>query len=699
MKRRNRILLAGGAAVLVLALAAFATLASGVLVRPTAESLAALTAIPSYDVLDFQAAREQEILADYEAAPGTPQAPYVVVDPYGMNPCSALAIFEVGGSPTDVAVTVEGDGPATTFTYKVPSTGARQEVPLLYLYAGRTNHVLLAFGDGTSKRLDVATEPLPVDFQVYALVASEPDRMEPGLTLCTACFDDSYTALIDADANVRGYLSHTKMAHGTPVISLRNGHLLATGDEYRQIPYNMTSLWEFDWLGKVFREYEIPNGIHHSLVELPDGNFLAASNAKDLFASGTREDVAVVVDRTTGAVAKEYDFRKILDDARDPYNHFNPGILNATNVDWMHMNSVLYDAEHDWLIVSSPIQSQVVAIDAETGAIQWILGPHDGYTGSSARLAPYLLDPVGSGFAWSWGQHGIDLLPDQDGDPDTMDLLMLDNGQARSFTEAGAVPAAQNHSRGVQYRIRLSTHTVEQVWEYGADRGSECYATFLGDADFLPTTGNRLIDFGGQLRVDGKPVDEIIQGVLGTVETRSRIVEVDASGRVVFEVSVQGNAYSTTAETYQAERVAVPAVLASEAPLGTQHGVRLGTASTIPATQAVKAPGIFAGGIAAAFSTLVLEHGRLVVDGSLTWKGRTFLLGRAYLVLRSGKDTFVYPCNSGLNGRFFSSIDTTAVPSGEYQVSVIGAVREGNDAAHGPLHQGFAKTEYKLVVP
>jgi hypothetical protein len=35
---------------------------------------------------------------------------------------------------------------------------------------------------------------------------------------------------------------------------------------------------------------------------------------------------------------------------------------------------------------------------------------------------------------------------------------------------------------------------------------------------------------------------------------------------------------------------------------------------------------------------------------------------------------------------------------GEYQLSIAGALVEGNDALNGKRHQGFFRTEYKVTV-
>lgn len=697
MKKWQKILLPVGIVVLVL-LALLGIYRSGILVRPTDQSLAADTEVPQYDILQAQAQREQEILADYRAGNYTLQSPYVVVDPYDMNPCSALVIFEAA-QPGEIEVTVQGDEAATTFTYTKTSSSTHFEVPIIGLYAGRENKVTLKDAQGNSVTLTIATDPLPADFQNITLESSIPAKMEPGVTLFIACFEQTYSALLDARAQVRGYLSNKNMAHGTAIILLKNGHMLSTGDEYKQIPYNMTSLWEFNWLGKVFREIEVPNGVHHNLSELANGDILAVSNNRDMFNSGTREDVAIIIDGKSGEVKKEYDFRKILDEKRDPYTHFHPNILNMPNIDWMHMNTAILDAQDHLLIVSSPIQSEVVAIDPDTAQIQWILGPHEGYEGTSAFLAPYLLTPVGNDFEWQWGQHDPMILPDFDNNPDTLDMLLFDNGQNRSFTAAGATAPENNYSRAVQYRINLKDKTVQQLWEYGKECGPECYASYLGDADYLPTTGNRLIDFGGEIRLDGKPIDDIVGGVLGDEVTNSRIREVTADKEVVFSVVVTQSKYTTTGETYQVERMPLYVDAAYSYALGDIQCVRQGTFVTNSVTDMIKAPGIYFGKIQPDFKKLVLENGRLVADGSFTYDGKTYLLGRAFILLRSKDTTYVYATSSSLNSRFFLSLDTGQLKSGTYEISLVGAVREGNDQLHGKMHQGYVRTNYKLTIP
>jgi len=668
---------------------------SGILVKPNPLTISSLEEVESYDVLSWQANQEQLILEDYSSGAYTLDDPYIIVDPYQMNPLSALILFNTERDE-DYRITVVAQNDYASLSTLISTKKGRVEIPVIGLFPGTNNTILIESASQTVT-YHIETEPLPQDFQTIQLVSARPLEMEPGFTMFIACFNHSYTALLDQDGAVRAYFSNLEMAHGSPIVLLKNGHLMSTGDETRQVPYNMTSLWEFNWLGKIYREIEVPNGIHHDFSELPNGDILAVSNNLNMFETGTREDVVIIIDRVTGLVKKDIDFRTILDETRSPFNNFHPNILNALNVDWMHINGALYDQEHNWFIVSSPTQSEVVAIDAQTNEIQWILGPHEGYEGSSAYLAKYLLSPIGENFEWQWAQHHPMLLPDLDNDAETMDILMLDNGQAKSFTQENAVEPELNTSRAVHYRIHLIDKTIEQLWQYGKERGNELYATFLGDANWMSSTGNTLITFGGQLKQDGITVDKIVDGVLGKVTIHSTIVEVDPLNHVVYEVKVLDNPYTTSAETYQAIRIDLSKMLV-ESHLGTIIGQRSGkfVTSTLDTTTTI--PNLYLGKISVEFTQLIHENDRLIVDGTLFYKNQTYLLGQALIVLRSFDRTYTFTSHSGLNGRFFSSIDLSILDPGVYEVSIAGGIREGNDVLSGTLHKGYFTTKTKITI-
>jgi arylsulfate sulfotransferase len=674
---------------------------SGAFVKPTDYKLSQSTEIKRFDRLEQQFEIEKTISQEYESMAYTPDNPLIIVDPYEMNPLSALLIFKM---ETDgiASLEVEGKTSHSHLQYTVKNKAPRYEIPILGLYPDMDNHVKLSisYGDGVVEHYAyiIKTEPLPVDFQSYQTVVSRPELMEPGWTMMVACFSHSYTCLLDPEGDIRGYFTNREMAHGSPVIRLENGHLLLTGDEYRQVPYHKTSLWEINWLGKIFREYEVVNGVHHDIRELPNGDILAVSNNKEMFRTGTREDVVIVIDRETGIVKQEYDFRGILDEQREPVHHFHPNILNPPNVDWMHANAAVFDERDNTIIVSSPIQSMIVKINAITSEIIWILGPHEGYDGPFQRFQKYLIQPFGENFEWFWCQHAPEILPDLDQNPDTLDLLVFDNGQNRSFYEENVIAPIDNYSRAVHYRIDEKNKTVRQIWQYGKELGSGYYASFLGDVDSLPITGNRLITFGGQLYDGDIPCEDIVSGVFGQMVTRSRVVEVTSAGEPVFEIAARENDYTVSAETYQAERIILSEMESETYLIGEKCAERIGEQEICGQSTEINAPLLYTKRLTMDFAKCYREQNRLVIDGQLRYDGKSYLIGKAYIILRSKKNAYVFNTNGGMNGRVFSSIDLSELPEDEYLLSVAGIVREGNDAASGALLKGHYLTPYKVTI-
>jgi len=657
----------------------------GVFVYPHA--MAELTEVPFYDILEFQWNREQQILAAFAGYHYTIGDPFIVLDPYGMNPLSALILFETKTEEI-VEVVIMGDDEFSTFTYSHRIVPPRAEIPIIGLYAGRTNTVRLTISGQTWEH-NIITEPLPVDFPDFRLHTSMPEKMAPGVTLITAIFE-SYSPLLDHNAQVRGFLSNKRIGHGTSMIVLENGNMLSAGDEFMMIPYHKSFLIEWNWLGKIFRIYDVPHGIHHSIYELPDGDILASANNPNMHETGTREDMVIIIDRETGEVTREFDFRKIVDETRSPHHHFNPGILNAPIRDWMHVNAAVFDPVHNAVIASSPTQSMVVSIDADTKAINWILGPHYNYREDLQR---YLLTPIGGDFMWSWAQHDPRIL--ESDDVNIVNILIFDNGANRSFYEETSIPAHENFSRAVKYQINLAEMTIEQLWQFGQELGSDYYSTYLGNAVALGDTV--LINFGGKLRQNGIPIDDLMQSVMGNTVTNSAILEVTLDGQIVFEVSVHENDFTMAAGTYMATRIPLFSENSFTALLGERKGERIGTPPSAPIAEDLTVPQIYFGPMSARLTVIHRVGDRLVIDGTLYNDGETRLLSRVFVILRGRNGHHAFMANSGLNGRFMASVDLSALPNGEYQIAFVGATTEGNDAL-GRRTIGHFPTEYRVTV-
>jgi hypothetical protein len=132
--------------------------------------------------------------------------------------------------------------------------------------------------------------------------------------------------------------------------------------------------------------------------------------------------------------------------------------------------------------------------------------------------------------------------------------------------------------------------------------------------------------------------------------TNSRVREVTQEKEVVYSVVVTESKFTNTAETYQAERMPLYVDSAYDYNLGEIQGVRLGTQVTNSTSDMIQAPGIFFGNTQVNFKKIYLEKGRLVAEGSFTYDGKTYMLGRAFLILRSKENTYVYGTSNSING-------------------------------------------------
>lgn len=439
-------------------------------------------------------------------------------------------------APSALRTIVTGlDGEDLVREYREPAV--RREVHLLGLYPDRANRVVFEFIrlDGSVSRQvrTIRTKPLPELYPEIELswFGREPRRGEL-LFMHLAAYDSEgeykpLASAVDGHGRVRWYYDGE---FGHLLRRISNGNMIIERDE---------GILEIDMLGRPQGEpLLLPHGLHHDAVELPNGNFLALSAAE-----GTVEDVVVEVDRATGEVVNRWDFREIL----DPDRPRQP--INLDERDWLHINGVVYLPSEDSFIISGRDQSAVVKVSRKSGELRWILGNHQHWP---EAFEPYLLDPVGKGFEWPWGQHAPAVHPE-----DPRRVLIYDNGNHRSYDDP--VPAAENYSRGVEYLIDEAKMTVRQLWQYGKERGSELFTPFIGDVDYLPG-GNRLVTFGGisrNLQGDPQPLFDLERMEVNNMKISAAIVEVtdDQPARLRMELNLRDDDNSNYAgyRVYRAE--------------------------------------------------------------------------------------------------------------------------------------------------
>ena len=441
--------------------------------------------------------------------------PNVVLNPYEISPLTALVIFETD-EEVSPEVTIHGDSDLTTYTHTF-AKGTEHYLPIYGLYAGRENKVTIKCGD-EEKELTIKTDELPDDFILPTSVKKDESKLSNDLYFYTPS-SSGYTAAYDVNGDVRWYLTESAIWE---INRLDNGRLLVSTERLAEVPYYSTGLYEMDMLGKIYTEYSLPGGYHHDYYEMENGNLLVASDDFNND-SGTVEDYVVEIDRKTGNIVKTFDLKDILKmtDGKSE---------NWIEYDWFHNNSVWYDKKTNSITLSGRHQDAVINIDYDTGKLNWILGDPEGW---SDEYQKYFFKPVGDNFEWQWSQHAAMITPEGY-------VFLFDNGNNKSKNEKNYVKAEDSYSRGVMYKIDTDKMTIEQVWEYGKERGSDFYSPYISDVDYLDKN-HYIVHSGGISYKDGK-IQNQPAGLAGADTLKSDTVEL-LDDEVIFEMVLPTNNY------------------------------------------------------------------------------------------------------------------------------------------------------------
>jgi len=347
------------------------------------------------------------------------------------------------------------------------------------------------------------------------------------------------------------------------------------GPKIYQVLDDGTLLVEFDqvsWLGRPLVDRTLPNSFrfHHDLIQLP-GDTIAACVSRSTtteitLADGSIADskydqiVELAADRSD--IVNVWDMRAFLDVDRDT--------VTAKAADWLHMNTLLYDATADALIVSGRYQGIIsVSRGGEQGevpnqgkALRWLIAPHldwgaAGWDGQSELLpAEYLLTAVDASgepysqavqdnleappperdpFFWPIGQHGLRLTHRA---ADTLRLILFNNQASVLFNGPGTVDngvswGAQGdqsndregapYSQIAEYEIDEEAMTVRLVWSYGEEQAA-LYGSHAGGVNLGSVTGNRfMITTGFDQHDDENPYNPIVLEITEDGAVASRL--------------------------------------------------------------------------------------------------------------------------------------------------------------------------------
>ena len=480
--------------------------------------------------IDRQAEIDEMLLAELNSGAYSFDDPLVVVDPYGMSPLTALVLF-TSDEPLNVSVHVQGKTELADVDFTFDGYNTSHQIPVYGLYPGELNTVWLSAvtPPGVMREivLEIQTDPLPLWLEKNIIITDLelPDNYQPGFN-----FTFVQKTAFDVNGEYRWFYESTAVLQGTTIYGYNGGNIiLSLGSTHE----GDSLIYEINEFGKILRVLYSPYGIHHDITTTEGGNLIVTGSYGE-----TREDLIYEIDIDSGRIINTLDLKRLLQRTRTSNSP------EYSTTDWFHNNSIIY--YNGEIIISGRYQSAIVKLTWPEGQLEWILSNHAGW---NQMFQKYLLTPIGNGFEWSYCQHSIELLPDLDNNPDTIDIMLFDNGNTRFTYERELMRAAaanevikpENYSRTVHYRINEKENTVEQIWQFGKELGENYHSSWRGDAN--------LLDNGNILGV----FDRNISQYGGDFNTN--FIEVARSGSIIWEAYATSTDSIGTYSAYRCERL------------------------------------------------------------------------------------------------------------------------------------------------
>lgn len=371
-----------------------------------------------------------------------------------------------------------------------------------------------------------------------------------------------FTFVVDTEGEYRWWLDQETFYDGHDVDINKRGYLMGIRETPRG---TFTAVqgqhwYEFDMLGQVLENHKLPRGFldaTHESIETVKGTVLLRVGKRnyrkeDGMHVHTIRDQILEVDKS-GRVVDVWDLTKILDPLRDallgaldagavcvnvdlahagqqaklePDTPYGDALGVGAGRNWAHVNSIAYDAKDDSIILSSRHQG-VVKIGRDK-QVKWILAPSKGW---NKALASKLLKPVdGKGNALKCNENGKCENTDFDFTytqhtawiSSKGTLTVFDNGDGRGL-EQPALPTMK-YSRFVEYKIDEKKGTVQQIWEYGKERGYDFYSPITSVIEYQKDR-DTMFGFGGSINLFD--VGQPTIGKINEIDYKTKEVKVE----------------------------------------------------------------------------------------------------------------------------------------------------------------------------
>lgn len=241
-------------------------------------SYLAITASNAVNIVDNYLDFQKSVDSELDSYGYTIDNPFVVINPYDINPLSAMIVFQTDDyvSPTIIVKGQNNDD--IVYTY-IKSKIHR--LPIYCLYADYNNEVIIKVGN-TSKVIDIKIDAVDVDNT--KLLDFNNNMVITNI--------NNHLVIVDKYKNIRGYF--TKEFSGSPTY-LKDGHfILSTYQTNNDGSY--IGIVEVDFLGKVYNQFIVPNGYYGLSTYNESKNMLYVLS-----------DKLLAIDVQSWSIIKEYD--------------------------------------------------------------------------------------------------------------------------------------------------------------------------------------------------------------------------------------------------------------------------------------------------------------------------------------------------------------------------------------------------------
>lgn len=428
----------------------------------------------------------------------TVENPKIIVNPYEISPLTALIVFRTEKEESFELI-INGENVGKTEITK------KHSIPIYGLYENNDNIIKLI--SDKEYEYTIKTEKINVGQMV---VNKKSEKLNDEIYFLVGGQNPNNVAY-DKEGNVRWYLD---IDLAIDIDFLDNGRILiGNGNGSSYVGY--TGVLEIDYLGKIYKEYLLIGGAHHSILKMPNGNYMISTGSS---AEEISWDYIVEIDPKTGKNVKEINLVEIF---RNIDSSFVDDIEGEST--FAYNNSVHYDEESNTLTLSLRKLNSIINIDYDTLELNWIYGEKEYWT---EKFDKYFIERSDDSRT-SYGQHSVFYSNNTFG--------FFDNHVLDIYGEK-CETLLKTYSSADIYKIKDSK--FENIFTFNANK--KYFSPYL--SSFLELeNGNKIVNYGYVL--DKKEFEKIdCELDLYVKEPEVVLYELDSKGNILLEASFPGQA-------------------------------------------------------------------------------------------------------------------------------------------------------------